>query len=332
MMRGIHVKIDLVIIIVTYNSDKDIEHCIYSIDQFLSHSPLVWRAIVVDNQSTDQTVSILKQLANQFSWIELSLQNTNLGFGVANNIGFKTVDADYYCLINADAWLVTDTLTDSIIQLKLKPQVAVCGLPLVFPDGNPQTYAYAHSSWKKWLLHLIGMRTIILQLLRFNFVTCYLKQTHTGREFVKSQKNKKVDLSNISDIKPTYKTRAADWVCGAAMIINNQFILQSGGFDPNIFLYGEDEDLCISARQCGFEVVAIDAPPVVHAFGWGNNKFNRKVADLKYNSLKYFIKKNIHGKVSRTLMNLMLPFHVYGVKYFYYCWFAQTVTDNNKGH
>jgi len=97
------------------------------------------------------------------------------------------------------------------------------------------------------------------------------------------------------------------------MLLSSNFVKESRGFDSNIFLYGEDEDLCIDARRRGYSVMALQTPPVVHKLGWGGDSgFQPRVARMKYDSLKYFIRKNIDGNFNRFMMQILLPFYVYG--------------------
>ncbi|NTV47482.1 MAG: hypothetical protein HGB11_13405, partial [Chlorobiales bacterium] len=127
----------------------------------------------------------------------------------------------------------------------------------------------------------------------------------------------------IDQVKPgqfSSALRQTDWVCGAAMVLPGDFVRETGGFDPAIFLYGEDEDLCIEARRRGLDVVVVDTVPVVHVFGWGVNRFNPRVADLKYESLSYFIRKNISSLSSRIMMLTLLPLYIYGWRRFFYAW------------
>ena len=105
-----------------------------------------------------------------------------------------------------------------------------------------------------------------------------------------------------------------DWVCGAAMVIQGKFIHAIGGFDANIFLYGEDEDLCISAHKKSLRVITIDIAPIVHVFGWGGNRFNQTVAELKYHSLQYFISKHFTG-ISALMMRILLPVQIFGWRF-----------------
>ncbi len=65
--------------------------------------------IVVDNNSTDDTVSIVEK----YPEVILLKLSSNLGFGKANNIGIKEAlekEADYVFLLNQDAWIFEDTI------------------------------------------------------------------------------------------------------------------------------------------------------------------------------------------------------------------------------
>jgi GT2 family glycosyltransferase len=82
--------------------------------------------------------------------------------------------------------------------------------------------------------------------------------------------------------------RKVDWVCGAAMLLREEVRTQlTGGFDPNIFLYGEDEDLCIETFKNGWQIEQLQVQPVIHELGWGKNRKQFKiVAKYKADSLK----------------------------------------------
>ena len=69
------------IIIVSYNGEQWIQKNLESLKQ--SSYPV--KTIVIDNNSSDTTVSITKT----FPEVQLILSNENLGFGKANNIAIK---------------------------------------------------------------------------------------------------------------------------------------------------------------------------------------------------------------------------------------------------
>lgn len=94
-------------IVITYNGMKWIERCVQSVMQSSVPADL----FVVDNKSNDGTRLFLEKLS--VPNVILSLQESNLGFGQANNIGIRYAidnDYDYVMLLNQDAYLKTDTI------------------------------------------------------------------------------------------------------------------------------------------------------------------------------------------------------------------------------
>lgn len=99
-------------IVVTYNGMKWIEECLSSL--YCSSLPL--EVIVVDNYSSDETVSFIK---SKFSNIMLFEPKENLGFGKANNIGISYAlrqNADFVFLLNQDARIEKRTI-ETLIQV-----------------------------------------------------------------------------------------------------------------------------------------------------------------------------------------------------------------------
>lgn len=96
----------VLVIVVTYNAMPWLKKCFSSIET--SSHPC--DALVVDNGSTDGTVAALRE---DFPWVEIVEPGENLGFGAANNIGFRRAIEnryDYVYLLNQDAWLERETL------------------------------------------------------------------------------------------------------------------------------------------------------------------------------------------------------------------------------
>lgn len=107
-------SIKIYCIVVSFNGEKHIKRCLDS----LHKSDIPVQIIVIDNNSTDETINLIKE---NYKSVHLILLTKNLGFGVANNIGLKTaleLNADYFFLINQDAWIETSTLS-SLLNLSL---------------------------------------------------------------------------------------------------------------------------------------------------------------------------------------------------------------------
>jgi GT2 family glycosyltransferase len=101
------------VIIVTYNGARWIDKNITALLQ--SAYPV--HIIAVDNQSTDNSVALLRQ----YPQVDVVETGANLGFGKANNIGMKKAldeGADYLFLLNQDAWVFEDTVGKLVERLE----------------------------------------------------------------------------------------------------------------------------------------------------------------------------------------------------------------------
>ena len=84
------------VLIITYNAEKWIEFCLGS----LKDSTIPITPLIVDNNSNDKTVSLIKE---KYPEAIILANNQNLGFGKANNIGIKYAiekGFDYVFLLN----------------------------------------------------------------------------------------------------------------------------------------------------------------------------------------------------------------------------------------
>ncbi len=108
-------------IIVSYNFEPWMEHCLNSLCQ--SEFPV--DVVVIDNASTDQTVHRLK---TAYPGIRLIENPGNLGFGQANNQGIRIAleeEYDAVFLINQDAWVAKDTIGTLVELSKEHPQYGI---------------------------------------------------------------------------------------------------------------------------------------------------------------------------------------------------------------
>ncbi|MGE5540369.1 MAG: glycosyltransferase family 2 protein [Gemmatimonas sp.] len=59
----------------------------------------------------------------------------------------------------------------------------------------------------------------------------------------------------------------ADFLSGALMLVRRETFRALGGFDPSIFLYYEDDDLCLRLRRAGHGLVQVPAAVARHMGG-----------------------------------------------------------------
>jgi GT2 family glycosyltransferase len=109
-------------IVVTYNGSQWVQKCFKSLveSDIANH-----QILVIDNGSTDNTLKIIKE---KFNSVKVIQTGENLGFGKANNIGIKLAldnKAGYVFLLNQDAWIEKDTITELIKIQKANPDFGI---------------------------------------------------------------------------------------------------------------------------------------------------------------------------------------------------------------
>lgn len=112
------ISIDLLIIIVTYNSENYIRQCLAP----FNNKPQNWEVMIIDNNSNDNTIDIIK---NEYNYVNLIKNNSNLGFGAANNIGLKYAlynNIKHILLLNADAYISIKDVSKLIELQKNNPE------------------------------------------------------------------------------------------------------------------------------------------------------------------------------------------------------------------
>ena len=98
-------KNSISVVIVTFNGSFWIEK---NLSQLLN-SAIPVDIIVVDNASTDATISLIEK----FPSVTLIKSKVNLGFGKANNLGIKHAlnnGAEAVFLLNQDTWIYENTI------------------------------------------------------------------------------------------------------------------------------------------------------------------------------------------------------------------------------
>jgi GT2 family glycosyltransferase len=58
--------------------------------------------------------------------------------------------------------------------------------------------------------------------------------------------------------------READWVIGACMLVRREVFRETGGFDPSMFLYGEEVEWCHRIRERGWKVLFSPVGSILH--------------------------------------------------------------------
>ncbi len=142
---------DISIIVVNWNTAELTLQCLESI--YHSKSKLTFEIIVVDNGSTDESVSAI---SDRFSDVRIITNSENLGFAKANNQGISEGKGRYYLLLNSDTLVLPGALEKMVHIADTDQSIGVVGPKLLNMDDTLQ---------KSWA----SFPTLLSELLGQNF-------------------------------------------------------------------------------------------------------------------------------------------------------------------
>ena len=96
---------DVSIIIVNWNACDYLRDCIRSI--VIAAGPITFEIIVVDNNSQDASVAMVRR---EFPTITLIVNSENRGFAAANNQGLRIATGRYLLLLNPDTIILDEAI------------------------------------------------------------------------------------------------------------------------------------------------------------------------------------------------------------------------------
>lgn len=107
---------NITFVIVSFKSSHIIEKCIQSINSNI-------KIIIVENSDN---VLVKKYLESKFTNVEVIIAKQNLGYGAGNNLGISKVKTQYVFILNPDALLEKDCLSElSKAQINLNDNFAI---------------------------------------------------------------------------------------------------------------------------------------------------------------------------------------------------------------
>jgi hypothetical protein len=213
----------LTIIVVTYNSARTIESCLTSLQIALANKKA--ETIIIDNNSTDNTKTLLKNLLHTEKILYLP---HNVGFAAGVNKGISISKGQYILLVNPDLVIDWNCINGMLFFLREHDEVGAVGPRLVYPNGDRQPSCRRYPTF----------RAIMSSQIRF--ATSLIGNMVLNRYLMKD-----VSLTSPAEV---------EWIIGACMMIKRIAIEDVGLFDQRFFLYREDTDWCYRARNRKWKV------------------------------------------------------------------------------
>lgn len=236
-------KVETVVILVNYNNDDDTAMCIKSVCQAEGNTPVI---IVVDNASDN--VERLKEIEASKENVHLILNDENIGFGRANNIGInwanEHVDYDYLLLLNNDTTVDSKYLIELQYAIKEDPFIGIVTSKIMYQD-------------RKEIVWYGGGEINIKR----------------GRPIITDFNQKPTDFG-------AEKAKYVSFISGCVMLFTKKSIKEIGGFDDAFFMYAEDMELCLRAKSLGYKLFYQPKSIVYHKVQ-GSNRATNKITGLR---------------------------------------------------
>lgn len=226
---------DLSIIIINYNTNHYTKECIKSI--YAQTKKINIEIILIDNHSQKEDP---KAIIKSFPDVILIQNTVNVGFGIANNQGIELAKGRYILLLNSDTLVLNNALEKSMNFMESKfaidNNIGLMGCTLLNEDNSFQNSTFEKANiWG----YVINSNPILNKL------------------FVKSTNN----LFNFN------KAQFVEGVSGAFMLFREDVFKKIDPFDPDIFMYSEETELCRNRVSKHFKSYYWPSAQVMHYGG-----------------------------------------------------------------
>jgi N-acetylglucosaminyl-diphospho-decaprenol L-rhamnosyltransferase len=265
----------LSVICVTYQSRPHVVKSLRSTVRSAEAAGVSVELIVVDNASTDGSADAAN---DAFPDAVILRNDTNRGFGAANNQAFGIARGAAWLLVNPDARLYAPAVAGLLAALGADP-----GLAAVGPSISGAGVGRAESGGM-----LPGIRSMAGHFLFLNRLL--------PRDVGGPWRGWMVRRSRGTAI------RSVEWVSGAVVLLRPTAVREIGGFDESIFLYGEDTDLCARLVDRGWRVGLAPAARAWHAIGGSQAPGSTRWVD----GLEQFLVRAGRSRLSRFVCLLSM--------------------------
>lgn len=249
------------IIIVNWNTCDILSDCLVSIYEQTEN--VEFEVIVIDNNSGDASVEVIKK---KFPQVRLIENSVNRGFAAANNQGIATAKGRYVLLLNSDTIVLDNAIAKTVRFADTYPEAAVVGCRVLNPDRTLQPTCFMFPSLLNMLLS-----------------SSYLYKVFPNSRFFGRERMSRWARDNVREI---------DVVTGCFMLIRREAIDQVGVMDERFFMYGEETDWCYRFTQAGWRVVFTPGAEIVHLRGASSRQIKPEMRLQLSGSILLFLKKH----------------------------------------
>ena len=273
------------IVIVTFNSEAYISNCIQSILKS-DCSKKIGTISVVDNNSSDNTINIIRR---EFPFVSLIINESNLGYSKAVNIGMSKLTEKFCFICNPDIELQKNSLSALLDLIKSDISIGLVGGQQVYEDNT----------WQRSFGNMPGLKDSLYNLF---FVTT-----------IKNFLNKLI----FNYLKSTKIFEPSGYIDGASILVRNEVFKTLEGFSEEYFFYCEEADFQFRLKKIDKKVLYTSEAKLMHVRGGSSTKIDDKVflfQDLLAKGKILFT--SLHRPKSHLLSFIFIEY-LHNIKMFY---------------
>ena len=218
--------LDLSVIIVSWNVRKLLDECLSSVGKALEG--ISAETFVIDNASHDGSPHMVAQ---KYPGVQLIANPDNLGFGQANNQALRLSQGKYALLLNPDTLVPPETFHQLIAFMENHPRAGLAG-----PEQRDGTGKINFSNLVHW----------------------------SPRELVEYWVERLFSFGRPRTRLLFSQPRRVPILNAGCWIIRQAALAEIGLFDEEMFLYGEEYDICGRMRQAGWEIWFVREIDIIH--------------------------------------------------------------------
>lgn len=253
-----------------------------------------YEIIVVDNDSSDETIPYLKKLSEKLP-ITIIENKTNESFSEANNKGVEQSNGEYVLLLNNDMEPIYGWLNHMMKTYMESPEIGIVGAKLIYPfrENDPTSLTTQNEG------------------IRYTELNGFL---NPNDGFIVPYNIKEGDVFDNDD-----KNQELASVLGASLLIKKELYQEVGGLDDEYVYNYEDIDLCFKIIEKGYKVLYTPKAKLYHYY----QATRKEGFDLSPNDMKNRI--NLYRKwntwlcekifLDRMKNNLIFSEHKLSISY-----------------
>ena len=231
---------------------------------------------VVDNNSTDGSQAAVK---NGFPDVKLIENETNTGFGYANNQALRIMQGRFAVLLNSDAVLKENSVKRLLAFMTTTPRAGIAGVQLLNDDGSRQNSIDNFPSSETEIFNK--------SILRLFFPGKYPSKNMSYKDPIE-----------------------VDSVIGACMIVRKEAMDDVGVLDEDYFIFLEETDWCFRMNKKGWKVYHVPDAEVFHLSGHSKKRTPWRSQIEYYISLYKFFRKN-RAPLSYLTLRILKPCKIF---------------------